>query len=159
MGPMARAPRRRRAAWGAATVATAIALTAAGCGEEEETGLSKQELKTQASTICERHFNKITAEANKVLAGGQLPDPRKFGQLAQGTIIPELTQQTRELRALEPQDEIADEYNAFLDASGAAIERIKQDPRLITDASNFKDVNQQAEEAGLPMECKIGPSG
>ncbi len=94
----------------AATVAATIALAVAGCGGDEDkgsSGLSKQELVKRADPICKRHFEKITAGQRKLLAGGQVPNPRAFGKFALGTIVPETKAQTSELRALKPSDDVA----------------------------------------------------
>lgn len=139
--------------------AAVVALAVGGCGDSEDEGLSRAELTEQATAICERHFENITAAASEVLAGGKLPNPRQFGELAQGTIVPELTAQTRELRALDPPEDLADEYTAFLDASEAAVADIEENPAVVTDPTNFEDVNRRADELGLPAQCRVGPSG
>lgn len=158
----ARSSRSRSGVKYAAVLAgAAIALAVAGCGaddEEQSSGLSREQLIAQAAAICKRHSEVITAASTKVLAGGKLPDPRAFGRFAQQTIVPETTAQTRELRALQPADDVAAEYRAWLDASDATVAKIKQDPATVTDAANFKAVNAQADNLGVSKQCHIGPS-
>jgi hypothetical protein len=151
-----------RAACSAIAVAGAIAL--AGCGDDNQakpasSGLSKAELVAKANAICKPHYEKITVAAQKLLAGGKLPSPRKFGELAMGTIIPEYRAQLAQLHALKPADEIAAQYAAWLATSDATLVKMQKSPRLITSADNFKTVNGQADALGLSEQCHVGPGG
>lgn len=128
------------------------AVVAVGCGGDE--GPSQEEFVQQANAICERHTAPIREAAGRMLAGGELPEPREFMQLAQGTIIPQLTAQVNELRQLEAPEEQSEEFQRFVEASAAARERVAQDPRVIMDPTNFQELNQQAEQLGIP-ECRI----
>lgn len=159
----ARRPSGRRGFVLAATAAATIAGTIAGCGDDDksskaDSGLSRAELKQQADPICKRHHETTAAAANKVLAGGRLPDPRQFGRLAMQTIIPEYKAQIAELRALKPADDMAAEYEAWLDESDATAARMQKDPSLITDGKSFVDVNAQADDLGLAKQCHAGPT-
>lgn len=146
---------RKRALRVLAAIAALGAVSVAGCGGDD--GPSNEEFVSQANAICERHTERIEAAASEALAGGELPDPREFGKVAQQTIIPEITAQVEELRELEPPDEAADEYDRFVDSAEQARRRLEQDPSRITNAANFQDVNQQADELGLSQSCHIGP--
>lgn len=131
------------------------AVVAAGCGDE---GPSEEEFRQSANEICKRHTAPIREAAGKLLAGGELPDPREFQRLAQGTIIPEYSAQVGELRQLEPPEDLSEEYQQFLEASAGARERITEDPSAITNPSNFEEVNRQAQELGLSRDCLVGPT-
>jgi len=155
---------RTRSACAAVGAAT-IALALGGCGDDKKTssdsastGLSRAELVKQANAICKPHFEKISAGASKVLAGGKLPNPRAFGKLAQQTIVPQYTAQIAELRALKPGDDTTADYRAWLAESDATLAKVKAMPPLITDAANFKTVNAKADKLGLSMQCHVGPS-
>jgi hypothetical protein len=147
---------RRRA--GRATVAAvaALALAAAGCGGDD--GPSKKEFVSNANAVCKRHYAKISAAAGKLLAGGALPDPREFGRLAQGTIIPQYTAQVRELRAVKPSKGQAAAYRAWLDDSQALRDRLQAKPALIQNARSLSAVNGQADRLGLSNTCHVGPT-
>lgn len=147
-----------RPAAAAAVIALSLAIAACGDDEKDSGGLSRAELVEQADPICKRHNATITAASSKLLAGGQIPDPKKFGQFAQQTIVPETSAQTMELRALKPADDVASEYRGWLDASDATVEKIQANPAVVTDAANFKDVNARADKLGLAKQCHIGPS-
>ncbi|CAA9480437.1 MAG: hypothetical protein AVDCRST_MAG67-836 [uncultured Solirubrobacteraceae bacterium] len=142
---------------GAATVAAAIAIGAGGCGGDD--GPSSGEFVSQANTVCKRHYQKISAAAGKLLAGGKLPSPREFGMLAQGTIIPEYTAQIRELREVEPAEDKANAYRAWLDASEKLRSSLQANPALIQNPRQLAAVNRQADELGLSRECHVGPGG
>ena len=149
-----------RTAGVAACLAGAIAV--AGCGDDKQTttassGLDKAKLVAQANAICKPHYEKITTAAQKVLAGGNLPSPRKFGELARGTIIPEYTAQLMQLHALKPADDVAAQYDNWLATSDATLAKIQKSPPLITNADNFKTVNGQADALGLSQQCHVGP--
>ncbi|HEV2819352.1 MAG TPA: hypothetical protein VGW11_02490 [Solirubrobacteraceae bacterium] len=142
---------------GARTTGVAVAVgavVAAGCGGEE--GPTQEEFAQQANAICERHTAPIREAAGRLLAGGELPDPREFMQLTRETIIPELTAQVNELRQLEAPEAQSEEFQRFVESSAAARERIAQDPRALTNPSNFEQVNQQAQQLGL-SQCRVGP--
>jgi len=73
----------------AATAAAAIALGVAGCGDDKKqagSGLSRAQLVERAAPICKRHSATIAVASSKLLAGGQVPDPKKFGRFAQQTV-------------------------------------------------------------------------
>ncbi len=103
-------PRRQGRVGFVAAAVVVVAVAAAGCGDSKDEGsggLSKEKLVKRADPICKRHFEKITAGQRKLLAGGQVPNPRAFGKFALGTIVPETKAQTSELRALKPSDDVA----------------------------------------------------
>jgi len=129
------------------------ATVAAGCGGEE--GPSREEFVQSANQICQQRMASIQEAAGRLLAGGQLPDPREFMQLARQTIIPQVSAQVNDLQQVEPPEELSQEYQEFLDMSSAARERITQDPTAIQNPANFREVNQQAQQLGLS--CRIGP--
>ena len=141
----------------AATVAVVAAIVAGltACGGEDSP--SNEEFVAQANTICERHHARISAEASKVLAGGDLPTPREFGELARGTIIPEYSAQIEELRALEPSEDKAEEFRSWLDDSAQLKNSLQRNPALIQNPRTLEPVNAQVDRLGLASECRIGP--
>ena len=138
-----------------AAVVAAITVGFAGCGGDDAP--SDEEFVSQANAICERHHARITEEASKVLAGGNLPSPREFGELARGTIIPEYSAQIEELRALEASEEKQEEFRAWLDESEELKNQLEQNPVMIQNARALEPVNAEAERLGLADECHIGP--
>ncbi len=98
-----------------------------GCGGDDD-ALNNGELVKKANAFCKRHTQKIGAASGKLLAGGQLPSPREFGKLAQGTIVPEVGAQVKELRALEPPDDMADDSPGARSPDGAPGGRVVRLP-------------------------------
>lgn len=132
----------------------AVLLALSGCSSE---GPSRAEFVEQANSVCAQHRETIEAAASQVLAGGSLPDPQQFGRLAQETIIPELTAQFGELGDLEPPDDLADDVRSYVSDGEAVVDKLRQDPSLITDAVNFTGLNEQATRVGLSDACNVGP--
>lgn len=135
--------------------AVAFALAASACGGNGE--VSTEGFIAEANNICEERRGTIEEAASQVLAGGDLPDPEELGRLAQETIVPELRAQFEELSALEPPEDVADEFEAFVSEGEQVVEQISNDPSVITDPANFESVNQQAEQVGLSDACRVGP--
>lgn len=134
-------------------VAVTVGLTA--CGGDDAP--SNEEFAARADAICKRHHANITAEASKVLAGGNLSSPREFGELARGTIIPEYSAQIEELRALEPSEDKAEAFRSWLDDSAELKDTLEANPAMIQNAQALESVNAEAGRLGLADECRIGP--
>jgi len=137
-----------------AVTAAAATLAAAGCGDD---GPTKAEFAKEANAICKRHYVKISAAARKLLAGGKLPTPREFGQLAMGTIIPEYSAQIRELRDVEPAETQSKAYEIWLNDSDSLRDRMQKNPALAQQPRALSAVNGQADRLGLSRDCHIGP--
>lgn len=131
-----------------------VAVIAAGCGAG---GPSVEEFRTEASDICQESRKTIEAAASELLGGGELPDPQEFGKLAQGTIVPETEKMLDRLADVEPAEEVADEYQAFLDEAEQTVDEIRKDPTMLMDPTNFAEVNKRADAANLSAACRIGP--
>lgn len=137
-------------------------LAAGGCGSSNSSsgrsGLSRSALLSRGNAICTRHHDVITAAAGKLLAGGNLPTPAKFGKLAFGTIIPQTTMEINELSALTPNAKLAGAYAGWLASLRAAVAKMKQNPVAIQHSSSFVAVNRQGGALGLSG-CHVGPGG
>ncbi|MDQ6605273.1 MAG: hypothetical protein M3Z06_01840 [Actinomycetota bacterium] len=138
-----------------AAAAALIVLAVAGCGSSSS-GLSKAALQTKGDAICKKHTDVITAAASKLLAGGKLPSPAKFGKLAFGTIIPQYTAQIGELSALKPEAKLATSYKQWLTASRAVVAGMKRNPVSIQSSAPYVAVNNEAKALGLSS-CHAGP--
>lgn len=144
----------RRRARAVASLVVGLGLVGAACGGGAPT---VEDFTADADAICQAHRATIDEAVSGVMAGGELPDPAQFGQLAMGTIIPETQEQLDELAALEAPDEIADEVDAYVSEGRSVLDGLQQDPSLLTDPTNFSEVNGAADTAGLPSACRIGP--
>jgi len=142
---------------GARTAGLALAVgaaVAAGCGGEQ--GPSREEFVQSANQVCQRHQAPIQQAAGRLLAGGELPNPREFMQLVRGTIIPETSAQVQELQQLQPPQELSPQYQRFLEMAASARRQIMQDPTAVQNPANFREVNQQAQQLGIS--CRFGPT-
>lgn len=135
-------------------IVLAATVIAAGCGAD---GPSNAEFTAEANAICKRHNDTISAAASKVLAGGKLPSPREFGQLAQQTIVPEISAQVGELKEIEAPEDKSGAYDAWLDDSEALKTKLEGDPSLIQNPQALAAVNAQADRLGLSDKCHVGP--
>ncbi len=138
------------------TATAMVALVSAGCGGSS--GLSKQELAKKANAVCKPHFERTVAAAQKVLAGGRLPTPQQFGQLAMGTIIPEYAAQIKQLRELKPSKDVKPAYEKWLADSDATRAKMQENPAVIQNGATFASVNAQAGKLGLSKQCYVGPT-
>ncbi len=145
---------RRRVFGRAGVVLAAVAVAAAGCGGDD--GPSNAEFVKDANAVCHRHYVKISAAASKVLAGGKLPTPKQFGQLAMGTIIPQYGMQVNELKDVEAPEAKKTAYDKWLADSDALEDELKADPMIIQQPPQLANVNGQSDKLGLSNECHIG---
>ena len=136
-----------------AAVVAALAVTAAGCGEDER---SNADFVKDANAVCKRHYATISAAASKLLAGGKLPTPQQFGKLAQMTIIPEYNAQIDELRDVEPTESKKAAYDKWLADSEALATKLQGNPMIIQQPPMLASVNGQGDKLGLAPECHIG---
>jgi hypothetical protein len=151
--------RRGRAGLGLLVVAlTALAVTGCGGGggKKASKGPSKAEFTKQANAVCKRHHENTAAAANKVLAGGGLPNPRQLGKLALGTIVPQYSAQIKELTRIKPPAATAGAYRKWLADSRATRGKVAKNPSLIPNPASFKSVNGEADKLGLSRDCHIG---
>jgi hypothetical protein len=140
--------------------ASLFALALVGCGSSSSSsGLSKSALVTKANAICKQRTDVITAAASKLLAGGKLPGPAKFGKLAFGTIIPQTSMEIAQLSALKPEATLASSYKQWLASLRAALAGMKQNPVSIQSSAPFVTVNKQAKALGFSSACHVGPGG
>lgn len=126
-------------------------------GSSASSGLSQAALVSQATKICTKHNDLITAGSQKMLAGGSFPTPKVFAKFAFGTLVPQYTDIANELSALKPASNAA-AYTAWLSNTRAVIAEIQKDPMKVQHGSTFKTVNAEAKALGLSPACNAGPS-
>jgi hypothetical protein len=145
----------------AALAGTAAVLTLAGCGSSSSSGssggLSKAALTKRVDPICTQHYDKISAAAAKLLAGGHLPNPRKFGMFVMMTVIPQYNAVIGKLGGLKPAESIRPKYEHWLADSHATSGKLQRDPAMLQHASSFAAVNHEADALGFTSKCHVGP--
>ncbi len=126
----------------AALAATVLALAA--CGGEDSSGLNRDDLTAQANDICK----KIETQGKKIAEPTDITDASQaaayFDEAA-----PLIQQQVDELSALEPDDEVKADYDAFMVQQNAANELV-QTIRKKADA---------ADPSGMEDLAKMDPLG
>ena len=156
-----------------ATALAAVALLGAGCGDDDDettttttttsgasgaTGATGEagsatalpaEFIDEADAICAEGDDAIDAEAEETFQDGQ---PSEKDQLAfvEDTVVPNVRQQLKDLKALDPPAEGADDFQALLDNANDALDQIESDPQAFIGGEDpFVEVNKQAQELGL----------
>ena len=133
----------------------AIALVAAGCGDDSSTtALTKAEFVKQGNAICkagneeiDREFEKF-AEDNK-LGKNKPPTNAQLEEAAEEFLLPSVSRQIDEVRALGAPEGQEEAVEAFLDNAEAEVEEIEEDPGKISESSLFAEVNKEGRALGL----------
>jgi hypothetical protein len=142
----------------ATTTTEAGATGATGATGESGGGLLPDEFAAEADAICAEGDKEIDAEAEKVFGDAQqAPSAKDQEEFATDTVIPGIQEQIDGLNDLDAPDEGAAEWSTFLEDAQSALDKVKDDPSLLTDQSEggedpFADVTAQAEDLGL-VQC------
>ena len=133
----------------APVVALVLGLAlAAACGADEKP-LTKAEYLERARTIC-REGNQELAEATreefKEVKEGEKPSPEQLEHYAREVVVPMVRKQVESLRALPGPEGGADQVDEIYDAFEAALDRIEDEPSLLTDNPDMLDVFKEADE-------------
>ena len=135
----------------------AIALVAAGCGDSDDdtttASITKAEFLKQGNAICKAGNDEIDSEFEKFaeennLSEDEEPTQAQFEEAAEDFLLPSVSRQVEEVRALGVPEGEEDAVNAFLDSAEAEVEAIEADPSLL-EGDAFEDVNKEADAIGL----------
>jgi hypothetical protein len=106
-------PRRR-----ALTLAAAVAVLAAGCGDDGGDRLSTEDYRSQATRICqdaERQTDRL----------GQPETPAQFKRfLERGIVITD--RNLKSFEELEPPEDLQDEHDAIVERERSGLERLRR---------------------------------
>lgn len=148
----------------AALAVGAVALLAAGCGDDEEaadttvgTPLSKPDFIAQADAICAEGSETIDAAAAEEFGAGQ-PTDEEAVAFAEDVVIPTLEDEANQIDELGPPNGDVDDVEALVEGLRGAIDEVEDNPEGIVDGSAeaaFADVNELAADYGL-KECGNG---
>jgi hypothetical protein len=150
----------KRTCIGACAAATVIAIGAAGCGGGDDSSstttaasITKAEFVTQANEICAEGSKTIDAAANETFTGGQ-PSQEDIVAFWGDTLIPSVTDQIAQIKALGIPAGDEDQVNALFAEVDSAISEAQQevDSGDVTNQDPFADANKLAGEYGL-KEC------
>ena len=151
-----------------AAAAALAAGTLAACGDDEdesstspeaEAALTSDELVTQANEVCAEHSKAIDdAFTTMFEETGNKPEAVDYRVLAKETVLPQYTAQIGTLDTFVPPEDLAADWDTWITDSYAVRDAIKDDPAVMTDASQFTGVNDEASALGLGEDCAAGPS-
>jgi hypothetical protein len=118
----------------------AMGLAAAGCGGDDR--LTREELVEEADATC-REFDQRVEEVDEPES---LDDIERYVQ----EIRPIVEEGTEELDALEPPEELEDEYTEWIEATRSGVDRIGEleDAAASGDEQRIQEVLQGGAEGG-----------
>lgn len=144
--------------------ALTIALVAAGCGgsddsnSESTASLTKAEFVKEGNAICTKGNAKIESEfeaftKDRNLSENKAPSKVVQEEAAEEILIPLISSQVEELRALGAPEGDEGEVEKILTGAEEAIEEGEEDPASLlgNGPGKFKEVNKQAREYGLTV--------
>jgi len=139
----------------------AIAAIAAGCGsssDDSTSSLTKAEFIAQADAICKKGNDEIEtdfeafAKENGVQENEE-PSKSQGVEISETILVPNIENQSEELRELEVPTADEAEISAMLDSLDQGVEEAEEDPEaLFTSKSDpFGPANKKAKEYGLKV--------
>lgn len=144
--------------------AMAIALVAAGCGSSDDNSsestasLTKAEFIKEGNAICTKGNTKLNSEFEAFgeehnLSENKTPSKAAREEASEEVLIPAITTQVEELRALGAPEGDEGEVDEILTGAEEAIEEGEEDPASLlgNEPGGFTEVNKLAREYGLTV--------
>jgi hypothetical protein len=144
--------------------AMAIGLVAAGCGSSDDSSsdsaasLTKAEFIKEGNAICTKGNAEIESgyesfSKENDLSETKAPSEAVQEEAAEEILIPAITTQLEELRALGTPEGDEGEVDEILTGAEEAVEEGEEDPATLigSDAGGFTEVNKQARAYGLTV--------
>jgi hypothetical protein len=139
----------------------AIAMIVAGCGsssDDSTSSLTKAEFISQADAICKKGNAEIEsgfesfAKENGIKENEE-PSKAQGTEVSETILIPNVKNQSEELRALGTPSGSEDEVSAMLDSLDEGVEEAEAEPEaLFTGKTDpFRPANKMAQEYGLKV--------
>lgn len=139
----------------------AIAAIAAGCGSSSDNGgppPTKAEFISQADAICKQGNTEIESDFEafaKKNGLGENEEPSKAQQVefSETVLVPNVKNQTEELRALEAPSGDEGEISAMLDSLDEGVEETEADPEALfkSQLDPFGPANKMAQQYGFKV--------
>ena len=133
-----------------AALLAALALIAAGCGDDEGEALTKEEFITQADEICAAGDEEITATADEQF--GELkeePPVEEQEAFLTDVVAPNYEDQLAQIRELNPPEEDAEQVDELLSALEDLIAQLRDEPSAVLEATEPPEASTLAQEYGL----------
>lgn len=147
----------------------AIGLIAAGCGGDDDGNggdgepLTQEQFVAEAQKICDEN----TADAEQAVSEVQAQaDPQDLQQVFVDTfeaLVPILRDTVNRIGELSPPEDLQGTLDEFVTGANEAFDEVESDPeaffqRAARDENPFPDLQQQAQELGIPEDC-LGAGG
>lgn len=140
----------------------AIALIATGCGgggssSSTTASITKAQFVKKGNAICaagnKRNQTEFEAYAKKSgLKEGEEPSKAQDEELAETILLPSVSQEVEEIKALGFPSEDAEGAEAVIESAEESIAEGEEDPAaVVTSAKAFKKTNELAHEYGLTV--------
>ena len=154
-----------RSSWGrglgVVLVAGAVALGAAACGDSNESSstVSEEEFVTEGNAICEAGNERIAMAEDQAFPD-DMPTDENFEQFF-AAFTADIDQQITELSALEPPEDLQDEFDAFLEKANTTLEQVRSEgaeaffSETESGEQPFAETTRLASEIGLDA-CASG---
>lgn len=145
---------------GVLTALVAIAVIATGCGgggSSTTASITKAEFVKKANAICaagnKRNQAEFEAYARKSgLQEGEEPSQAEDKELAETILLPSVSQEVEEIKALGIPGEEGEGAEAVIESAEESIAKGEEDPAaLVTSGKTFAKTNELAHEYGLTV--------
>jgi hypothetical protein len=132
----------------------AVALIAAGCGSDDSTtdstaSLTKAEFVKQGNAICAAGNKEINAGFNEALPKGKQPSKAELDEAIETVLIPSISKQIEEIRALGAPEGEEEAVEDFLAGAEEELEKGEEEPAYLATDASFKNTNQEGKALGL----------
>jgi hypothetical protein len=133
----------------------AVALIAAGCGSSDDSttdstaSLTKAEFLKQGNAICDAGNKEINAGFNEFLPKGKEPSKAELDEAMETVLIPSVTKQVEEIRALGAPEGEEEAVEDFLVGAEEELEKGEEEPAYLATDSSFNKTTQEAKAIGL----------
>lgn len=139
----------------------AIALIVAGCGSSSDdttASLTKAEFIAQADAICKKGNDEIESEFNAFAKENDIkeneePSKEQGAELVETVLVPNVKNQSEEIRDLGAPSADEEEITAMLDALDEGVEEAEAEPETVFTSKTdpFGPANKIAKEYGLKV--------
>ena len=132
----------------------AVAFVAAGCGSDSSTtdstaSLTKAEFVKQGNAICDAGNKEINAGFEEFLPKGKQPSKAELDEAMETVLIPSVTKQVEEIRALGAPEGEEEAVEDFLVGAEEELEKGEEEPASLATDASFNKTSQEAKALGL----------
>jgi hypothetical protein len=132
----------------------AFAAIAAGCGSSDSTtdstaSLTKAEFLKQGNAICAAGNEEINAGFNKFLPKGKQPSKAELDEAMETVLIPSISKQVEEIRALGAPEGEEEAVEDFLAGAEEELEKGEEEPASLATNASFSKTNREGKAIGL----------